>query len=87
MNADGFSSFLVRLAENIISSPDAPAECGFIIHGKQYGIIQPVFTLRKFVLSASFKEIILQVSTFSSLLDMARWHMIRSPALLNGLVS
>ncbi|MFH7029573.1 MAG: hypothetical protein ACHBN1_30405 [Heteroscytonema crispum UTEX LB 1556] len=24
---------------------------------------------------------------FSSLLDVARWHMMRSPALLNGLVS
>jgi hypothetical protein len=35
MNADGFSSFLVRLAENIISSPDAPAECGVQRVGKK----------------------------------------------------
>jgi|UPI0004B237E5 predicted Zn-ribbon and HTH transcriptional regulator len=39
MNADGFSSFLVRLAENIISSPDAPAECGFIAFAS--GILAP----------------------------------------------
>ncbi|QKQ73414.1 hypothetical protein FBB35_08710 [Nostoc sp. TCL240-02] len=37
-NDDGFSNFLVRLAENIIFSPDIPAECGFYSTESDYTV-------------------------------------------------